>query len=84
MYLKNGIKWMNKIKTKILDFLPVVALVLWAVINLSTAFFYTTPATLFYHLVNLCVNMIGVSLFLVSIKYHNKYLKSKYKEKHYD
>lgn len=32
-----------KIKTKMLDFLPVVALVLWAIINVSTAYFYTPP-----------------------------------------
>lgn len=75
---------MNKIKTKILDFLPVVVLVLWAVMNISMAFFYTQLSTLFYHLANLFVNMMGVSLFWASIKYHNKYLKNKHKKKHND
>lgn len=73
-----------KIKTKILDFLPIVALILWMIVNISTAFFYTSSSTLFYHVVNIGVNVIGVILFWASIKYHSKYLKSKYKEKHID
>ncbi len=48
-----------KIKTKILDFLPTVALILWMIVNISTAFFYTSSSTLFYHVVNIGVNVIG-------------------------
>lgn len=70
-----------KIKTKMLDFLPVAALILWTIINISPAFFYTFSSTLFYHVVNIGVNVIGVILFWVSIKYHNKYLESIHKER---
>ena len=64
---------MNKMKTKILDFLPVLALLLWTVINVGTALFYTFQ---YYHLVNILVNVVGCGSFWLSIKYHNKYLNS--------
>lgn len=72
-------KLLTKFKDIVLDYLPLIALYLiWAPLNIGTAFFYTLE---YYHIVNLLVNIIGVLSFWLSIKYHNKYLNNKVKEK---
>lgn len=66
---------LNKLKHTILEYLPLFALfVIWAPLNVGTAFFYSLE---YYHVVNLLVNIIGGISFWLSIKYHNKYLKNK-------
>lgn len=72
---------MNKIKTKILDFLPLVVLGFWFIVNIYFAFIYTYK---YYYIVNFVVNTIFIVLFWLSVKFNNKYLKIKFKEKYRD
>lgn len=65
----------TKLKYTILDYLPLFTLyIIWAPLNIGTAFFYTLE---YYHILNLLVNIIGGLSFWLSVKYHNKYLKNK-------
>lgn len=72
---------MNKIKTKILDFLPLVVLCFWFIVNVYLAFIYTYK---YYYIVNFTVNTICIIMFWLSVKFNDKYLKSKFKERYKD
>lgn len=65
---------MNKLINFILDYLPAWTYLLWVLCTFGSMFFVDSI------LVN-SVPIVGVVCFLLSLKYHNKWLKYKHKEK---